>query len=45
MGKVRRDHWLRVRLTEAESRMLDRARGQNSRSNYVRMLLRQKGEK
>lgn len=43
--KVNRDQFLRVRLTEAEMKALDRARGAHSRSNYVRMLLRTKGEK
>lgn len=42
MGKVKRDHWLRVRLTEAESKALDAKRGQYTRSTYVRMLIRAK---
>lgn len=45
MGKVKRDYWLRVRLTEAENKALEAKRGGLSRSNYVRMLLRGKEEK
>lgn len=44
MGKVKRDYWLRVRLTETESKMLDAKRGPHTRSTYVRMLLRTKGK-
>jgi len=40
MGRVKRERWLRVRLTEAEDRKLEKDRGKHSRSTYVRMLLR-----
>lgn len=45
MAKVTRDHWLRVRLTQRESDMLDKARGPHSRSSYVRLLLRKAASK
>lgn len=40
MGRVKREHWLRVRLTEVEDKKLEADRGKHSRSAYVRLLLR-----